>query len=137
MLNPRSIRELLLRRTPELEKVSPEPNLLYVRLVTALRYYLLYRVLLLALLVLPQPHQRKTTTPQQLHLVETVRKTVAEHLHLLPTQIVRILLLTLPLQINTLQRIVTVPRHQFARTLSLTVVLLRRRFVLKNLVLLP
>jgi hypothetical protein len=103
VLNARAGGEFLLGRAAELEEVGAEPDLLYVGLVAALGDYLLYRVLLVALLVLPQPHQRKTATPEQLYLLETVGEAVAEGVGLLPAEIEGVLLLFLPPDLYLLQ----------------------------------
>jgi hypothetical protein len=88
VLNARAGGEFLLGRAAELEEVGD---------------YLLYRVLLVALLVLPQPHQRKTATPEQLYLLETVGEAVAEGVGLLPAEIEGVLLLFLPPDLYLLQ----------------------------------
>lgn len=108
VLDPRTVRELLLGCTPELEEVCAEPNLLYVSLVAALRYYLLYRVLLVALLVLSQPHQRKTSPSQQLNLLEALGEAVAECLHLFTTQVKRVLFLFLPLYLDPFEGLLAI-----------------------------
>jgi hypothetical protein len=58
--------------------------------------------------VLPQPHQRKTPPSQQLHLLETLRKTVPKRLYFFPTQLERILLLFLPFYLNPFERLIAV-----------------------------
>ena len=123
VLDARTVGEFFLRCPSELEEVSAEPNLLYVGLVTALSYYLLYSILLLALLMLPQPHQTETSPPQQLHLVKTIWESVSEYFCLLLTQVIGVLLFLLPLQLYFLQTIILLSLlhlHLFGRSFMLS-----------------
>jgi hypothetical protein len=99
------VQELGTRDPSKVKKVLTEPDLLLVRLVVALSDYLLYRVLLLALLVLAQPHQRKPAPSQQLHLIIPVRKPVPKRLHLLVAHVIRVFLLPLPLYVDLFYRL--------------------------------
>jgi hypothetical protein len=106
MLDPFTVGKFLFRSPAEFKEVSAKPDLLYVGLVTALCYYLLYCVFLLALFMLAQPHQTEPASTQQLDLVKAIWETVTEHLRLLFAQVVRILSLLLPFQLDLLKRVV-------------------------------
>lgn len=95
--------ELLLGGAAELEEVRAEPDLLDVRLVAALRDDLLHRVLLLALLVLAQPHEGEASPSEQFDLVEAVGEAVAEGLEFLLAHVVGVLPLFLPLEFDLVQ----------------------------------
>lgn len=99
------MQELRTSHPSKVKKVLSEPNFLLVCLVVALSYDLLYRILLLALLVLPQPHQRKTAPSQQLYLVIPVWKPVSKRLHLLVAHVERVFLLPLPLYVDLFYRL--------------------------------
>lgn len=79
------VSKLCLWRTPKLKEVGAKPDLLDMSLVVALRYDLLDCVLLFALLVLPQPDQRKPASAQKFHLLEPIREPVSKQLDFLTT----------------------------------------------------
>lgn len=81
------VSELWLRSSSEFEEVCAKPNLLYVCLVAALCDDLLHCILLLALLMLPKPHQRKATSPKKLDLIKTFREPISKSFDLLSIQV--------------------------------------------------
>ena len=81
------VNELFLGRSPKLEEVGPEPDLLDVSLVGALSYDLLYCKSLFVLFVLGKPDQRKTSSAQQLQLFEAIRKPISERFELFLAQV--------------------------------------------------
>ena len=88
--------------TAEVKKILPKPYLLFMGLMITLSDNLLYGVFLLTLLMLPQPHQRKPSPPQQLHLLIPIRKPIPKSFHLFITHIIRVLLLALPFYLDLL-----------------------------------
>jgi hypothetical protein len=79
-------RKLRLGNSSEREEHGAEPNLLDVGLVSVLGDDLLNGELPPRLYVLAEPHQTESSSTQQLHLLETVRKTVSKSVFLLLCQ---------------------------------------------------
>lgn len=138
MLYTWTISEFLLGSTPKLEEVGSKPDFFDMSLVTALSYDLLHCVLLLTLLVLTQPDQAETSTPQQLYLIEPIRETVSKCLNLLFAHIVGVLLLFFPFELYLFQRVILFDLELFgAVILTGSKGMLRGGFVSEELMFFP
>lgn len=118
MLDAWTSSEFFLGGSSEVEEVSPEPDLFDVGLVTAFCDDLLDCVLLFALLVLSQPHQREPSPSQQLDLIEPIRKAISKHLYFLLAEVVGVLLLFFPLELYFLERLLSIWFDPFGAVLE-------------------
>jgi hypothetical protein len=89
-----------------------------VGLVAAFGDDLFDSVLLFALLVFSQPHQREPSPPQQLNLVEAVREAISEHFDFLLAEVVGVLLLLFPLEFDLIQRLLSIGFDSFGAVLE-------------------
>lgn len=118
MLDARTGREFLLGGASEVEEVGAEPDFLDVGLVAAFGDDLFDGVLLFALLVFPQPHERKPSSSQQFDLVEAIGEAISEDFYFFLAEVIGILLLFFPFKFNLLERLLPIGFYSFGAVLE-------------------